>query len=188
MIRQAHQHHCLHKRGGSHKVPKASARKVEGFAHGAGHHQSGGVLLQQCHRRGGIGKLGVGFIDNHNARRGIKNGANVIEAGHAAGGVVGGGDENNVGLFLRDGAQRCVHVNVKVLPDAGAVEKVCVGARGEDGVHGVTGLESQSGAPRPTECLQELLEYFVGTVGGPQVLMCDGHAGLRGDVFGQGGA
>ena len=93
-----------------------------------------------------------------------------------------------MGLFLSDGAQRCVQVDVKVFPDAGAVEKFRVGARGEDGMHGIAGLESQGGAPRPTECLQELLKYFVGTVGGPQVLMGDRHAGLRGDVLGQCGA
>ena len=93
-----------------------------------------------------------------------------------------------MGLFLRDGAQRRVHVDVKVLPNAGAIEKVRVGSRGEDGMHGIAGLESQGGAPRTTECLQELLKYFVGTVGRPQVLLGDGHAGLRGDVLGQGSA
>jgi len=61
-------------------------------------------------------------------------------------------------------------------------------AAGDEGVHGVGRFEADGAAAGSAEGLQQLLDDFVGAVGGPDLVLGDGVAAGAGEVAGQLGA
>ena len=103
------------------------------------------------------------------------------------GGVVGGGDEQQVRPVAVDRRQRGVDVDRQILaPRHG--DPLGIGAGREDGVHRVAGHEPHGRPPGTTERLQQLLKDLVGAVGGPHHVDVHGDTGLTGEVRGQVGA
>ena len=187
MVRQPHQHDRIHERGVGHEIAQSAAGEIERLTHCARYHQLSGVIRQERDRGRRVGKFRIRLVYNHNARRGVENPGDGVEGSNVSGGIVGGGDENNVGLVVGDGRQGRLGIDAKV-GAAGAVDEGGAGAVRQYGVHGVAGLEAQGGAAGPAEDLQELLEDLVGAVGGPQVSAGDGDTGAVGDVGSEVGA
>ena len=59
------------------------------------------------------------------------------------------------------------------------------GAAGQQRVHRIGGRESHDGTAWPAESLQDLLQYFVGSVGRPDVLGVQPVAKVAGQAFAQ---
>src|SRR5699024_6398677 len=110
--------------------------------------------------------------------------AEVVVLEHVTGGVVGGGDEEDVGAVLGDRRERRVDVERQVgAPVDGDPPRVR--SRGEEGVHRVAGHEPHGAAAGAAEYLEELLEDLVGSVGGPHPVRVQFHAGLATEVGGE---
>lgn len=128
-------------------------------------------LVDDDHRR--LGRLGRVVQREHGLR---------VDGG--AGGVVGGGDEDDVGAELGDDRAGGLDVDGEVLV-ARSGDPAGAGTAGDEGVHGVRGLEADRGAAGSAEGLQQLLEDLVGAVGGPYVGGRDRVPGGAGEVAGQ---
>ena len=155
VVGQAHQHDGLDHGRIRGEVADPGPRQGEGLAHGAADDQLGRVLGEQRDTAGLRREFAVRLIDDHDARRGIEDPPDVLQRGDVSGGVVGRGDKDDVWLVLFDGCQRCIHVDSEAFglrPRHG--DEFRLGARGQDGVHGVAGGKAQRGATGATEGLQ----------------------------------
>lgn len=101
-----------------------------------------------------------------------------------AGGIVGRGDEDDVGAVLGDDLPGRIDIDGEVLV-ARSGDPAGAGGAGDEGVHGVRGLEADRGTSRAAEGLEQLLEHLVGPVGGPDVGEGDLVVGGAGEVAGQ---
>lgn len=138
-----------------------------------------------------VAELAVRLVDHdHRRLRGLR-GVVQREDGRGvdggAGGVVGRGDEDDVGTLPGDHLACRVHVDGEVLV-ARPGDPAGSGAPGDEGVHGVRGLEADRGTAGAAEGLQQLLEHLVGAVGRPDVGAADLVPGGAAEVAGQLGA
>ncbi len=138
-----------------------------------------------------VAELAVRLVDDDHRRlgrlRGVVQREDALGVDGGAGGVVGGGDEDDVGALPRDDRAGGVDVDGEVLV-ARSGDPAGAGAAGDEGVHGVRGLEADRGASGSAEGLQQLLEHLVGTVGRPHVGGGDLVSGGTGEVAGELGA
>ena len=188
VVWQTYEHHSINKCWVSNEVAKAAACEVESLAHRAGDNQLRRELSQQRCRRWLLSELGVGLIDNDDARRGFNNAAQDSECGQVASRVVRSRDEDDVGTVLGNCRERTIHVDVEGLRVAVDADELRLRAGRENRVHRVAGDKPHRAAPRPAECLQQLLENLIGAVGGPHLVDSDVHTGLAGDIVGKCGA
>lgn len=135
-----------------------------------------------------VAELAVRLVDDDHRRLGRLGRLVQREYGlgvdGGAGGVVGRGDEDDVGPVLGDDLPGGLDVDGEVLV-ARSGDPAGAGTAGDEGVHGVRGLEADRGAPRAAEGLQQLLEHFVGAVGRPDVGEADLVSGGAAEVAGQ---
>ena len=135
------------------------------------------MLLDEAPQRS-CGELGVGLVEDHQARRRLADGHHRLLGDHRAGGVVGRAEEDDLGLAQADGLHRGVGVH-GVVGVAAGTDETGAGNPRDVGVHRVGGLERHDLALRAAEGLHELLDNLVGAVGRPQAL------GQRAHVAGQ---
>lgn len=133
-----------------------------------------------------MAELHVRLVHDHQGRLGrlgrLVEGQDGLRLDRGTRGVVGRGDEDDVGGVLREGPLGGLHVDGEVLP-AGAGDPAGAGAARDQGVHRVRGLEADRRAPRAAEGLEQLLEDLVGAVGGPDVLQGDRVLAGAGEVL-----
>ena len=108
----------------------------------------------------------------------LKDPADVLQRQGRSGGVVGAGEDDDGGPQLLDRRGRGLDVEREVLA-ARACGIVGQGIAGILRVHRVRGGEGQTGAPGTAEGLQHVEHDLVGAVGGPDLLECQVHPGLR---------
>lgn len=135
-----------------------------------------------------VAEFAVRLVDHDHRRpcrlRGVVQREHGPGVDGGAGGVVGRGDEDDVGPVLGDGLLGGLDVDGEVLV-ARSGDPAGAGAAGDEGMHGVRGLEADRGAAGAAEGLQQLLEHLVGTVGRPDVGEGDLVPGGAGEVAGQ---
>ena len=96
----------------------------------------------------------------------VEQAAQLVERNALTRRVIGAGDEDDVGVVLLDRLHRDIGVEAEVVGAVG--DQPCgLGAVGDDRVHRIRRHESDRAAARTAERLQQLLQDFVGTVGGP---------------------
>ena len=79
MVRQAHEHDRVDERGRSDEVAETSSGEVERLAHRPGHHETGGEFLDEFHGGGPVVELGVGLVDDDDARGCGRDPPDVVE-------------------------------------------------------------------------------------------------------------
>ena len=184
VVRQAHEHQRLDDRRRRGEVAEPPAGEGERLGHRAADHQLVAERLEQLDGRRAGRELDVGLVDDDEAGRRVGDRPQLAEVDRLAGGVVGRGHEQHVGLLLGDHRDGLVGVEREVVAPR---RRDPLGARagGEDRVHRVRRLEAQRAASRPAEGLQQLLEHLVRPVGGPEVLGGERDAGRPGQVGGE---
>lgn len=180
----------VHDGGVGGEIAEPQSGGAERLGHGAADDQVR-AAFEQRQQRVAVAELDVRLVGDDHGRlgvlRGLVEGADRVGGDRVAGGVVGGGDEDDVGAVLGDGPGGVGLVEGEVVA-AGSVDPAGAGAPGDERVHRVRGLEAERGAAGAAEGLEELLDDLVGAVGGPDVRQ--GHRVLAGtgEVGGERGA
>ena len=188
VIRQPHQQHGVDNGRRSDQVTEAAAGERERLAHGPGDDQLGRVFVDQLDRAGLRRELAVRLVEDENAGgHRVEQPAQVAERDALARRVIRAGDEHHVGAALGDRRDGDVYVKAEVVGAVGH-QPLGLSAAGDDRVHRIGRHEAERAAARPAERLQQLLQDFVRTVGGPEVFDAERGSGLRGQVRGQVGA
>ncbi len=149
------------------------------------------AALQQRQQRVAVAELDVRLVHDDHGRLGrlrrLVQGEDRLRRDRVAGGVVGGGDEDDVRLVLGDGALGGGEVDREVLASR-AGDPARAGPARDERVHRVRRLEADRRTARSAEGLQQLLDDLVGAVGGPHVLDAERVLAGPGEVLGQLGA
>ena len=185
VVRQADEAQSIHDRGVGGEVAQAGAREGERLAHGAGDDEARAARQQAQRARLALGQeLGVGLVDDHDAARDGADRLDRVEADGRARRVVGGAEEDDVGVEPLDGRDDGGGAQAELVV---ALRRDPLGARArrDDRVHRVGGREAEHAATRAAEGLQQLLDDLVGAVRGPHLLALDTLAQIGGEVLAQ---
>ncbi len=138
-----------------------------------------------------MAELDVRLVDHDHRRlrrlRGLVQREDRLGRDRVARGVVGGGDEDDVGTVLGDRLLGGRDVDREVLVP-GTGDPARARAARDEPVHRVRRLEADRGAAGPAEGLEQLLDDLVGAVGRPDVGQADLVAGGVRQVLGEPGA
>lgn len=171
VIRQAYELDGVHDRRVRREIAQAQAGGAEGLRHRPGDDEIR-PTFEQRQQRVAVAELDVRLVDDDHRRlgglRGVVQRQDRLARDRVARGVVGGGDEDDVGPVLGDRLLGGRDVDREVVV-AGAGDPAGAGAARDEAVHRVRRLEADRRTARSAEGLQQLLDDLVGAVGRPHV-------------------